>query len=385
MSEKEQTNGLTKGSNLPAAIPPTHLVLRRTEGALGLLRDVVQESSAEYWYERGKVASAAADWAQAVYAFGRCVKLDGSHQRGGMQLAMALFHMEKLFESAKALEQSCNGLDDPYELEEEQWGDLEAAFAYDIVHGNSQSEMSLPLALVYSFTEKWAEARQVLDSIRFVSSEFSALWNKLSGAVYFARYCDYEAALSNFDRAILLEPDYPMTYWFRGNVKRELEDYSGARDDYSRVIEFEPNDADAHYARGCVRKNLGDYAGALDDFHSAIVFGRYKFEAYKERAFLRYELGDYSGAALDFEWLTARKADGGYWYFRRGMCYENIGDFLGARRDYDLAIKLSPKLSEDFYQRASLREQMRDFEGAEEDRKLGDFCREQPWIKNPLH
>ena len=42
------------GHFLPVLIPTAAVLLRRTQTAMGLLHDVVQESLAEYWYERSK-------------------------------------------------------------------------------------------------------------------------------------------------------------------------------------------------------------------------------------------------------------------------------------------------------------------------------------------
>lgn len=81
MSEKEQTNGSKKESNLPAVLSPTHLVLRRTEGVLGLLHDVVQESSAKYWYERGIKAKNAEIWEEGVICFSRCIDISNFNQK----------------------------------------------------------------------------------------------------------------------------------------------------------------------------------------------------------------------------------------------------------------------------------------------------------------
>jgi outer membrane protein assembly factor BamD (BamD/ComL family) len=63
-------------AHLPALLPPTATLLHRTQGALGLLRDVVQESSAEYWYERGKAAMAREEWDEATVLFHTCTKYD---------------------------------------------------------------------------------------------------------------------------------------------------------------------------------------------------------------------------------------------------------------------------------------------------------------------
>lgn len=75
----EQDENQSSTPNLPALIPSSSLILNRTQTAIGLLRDVVQESSAEYWYKLGEKASEQEDWDKAIYNYDKCVRLrDGT-------------------------------------------------------------------------------------------------------------------------------------------------------------------------------------------------------------------------------------------------------------------------------------------------------------------
>lgn len=64
-------------SQLPALLPQAALVLRRTQTTLGLVRDVVQESSAMYWYLLGEEASIKEEWDQAIHYYYKCRKTAG--------------------------------------------------------------------------------------------------------------------------------------------------------------------------------------------------------------------------------------------------------------------------------------------------------------------
>ena len=92
--------------HLPARLPQTTALLRRAQGTLAVLRDVVQESSAEYWYERGKAASAAEDWAEAGYSFRQCVLRNSQHWKATLQLAGSLGHYQQGDAAAEALLQA---------------------------------------------------------------------------------------------------------------------------------------------------------------------------------------------------------------------------------------------------------------------------------------
>ncbi|WP_223649678.1 tetratricopeptide repeat protein [Hymenobacter psoromatis] len=81
MSEEFQTllsedEGLH--SSTPAIVPSVNLILQRTQTTVGLLREVVQESSAEYWYERGRAKYELKDDLGALDDYDKAIDIDNS-------------------------------------------------------------------------------------------------------------------------------------------------------------------------------------------------------------------------------------------------------------------------------------------------------------------
>jgi tetratricopeptide (TPR) repeat protein len=58
-------------------------------------------------------------------------------------------------------------------------------------------------------------------------------------------------------------------YYNRGLAKSKLEDYRGAITDYSKAIELNPNYANAYYNRGKSKGILEDDRGAIADYSKA--------------------------------------------------------------------------------------------------------------------
>jgi tetratricopeptide (TPR) repeat protein len=54
-----------------------------------------------------------------------------------------------------------------------------------------------------------------------------------------------DGAMSDFNKAIRLDPKNENAHFFRGAAKSELKDYRGAIADHSKVIEINPKYADA--------------------------------------------------------------------------------------------------------------------------------------------
>ena len=55
--------------------------------------------------------------------------------------------------------------------------------------------------------------------------------------------------------------------------KHSLKDYQGAISDYTKAIKIDPNDADYYYNRGNSNRELGDLKGACTDWRKAAELG----------------------------------------------------------------------------------------------------------------
>jgi tetratricopeptide (TPR) repeat protein len=62
-------------------------------------------------------------------------------------------------------------------------------------------------------------------------------------------------------------------YYHRGNAFMKEARYDEAISDFTRAIEINPKHADAHYARGVVHYYKKDYQKSLDDFNKARELG----------------------------------------------------------------------------------------------------------------
>ena len=116
---------------------------------------------------------------------------------------------------------------------------------------------------------------------------------------------DYTGAITDYNQAINLKPDFAEAHNSRGNCKYYLKDYQGAIADYNQAINLNPNNADAYYNnRGNSKRQLGDYQGAIIDYDQAINLNPNNADAYYNRG-LSHKFVGYSPNGNDF--LQARK------------------------------------------------------------------------------
>jgi tetratricopeptide (TPR) repeat protein len=120
-----------------------------------------------------------------------------------------------------------------------------------------------------------------------------------------------DQAISNYTRAIDLNPTVATIYRGRGVVYRRKGQYDRAISDYNRAIELNPEFAMAYASRGFAYSYKGQYDLAISDYTRAIK-------------------------------LNPRYA---WAYHKRGIGYTNKGEYDKAIADYSRALEINPKLA----------------------------------------
>ena len=80
---------------------------------------------------------------------------------------------------------------------------------------------------------------------------------------------DYQGAITEYTKAIHLDPEYTKAYNNRGIAKYALKDYQGAVADYTQAIHLDPEYAAGYSNRGSALSRLGEKSKALADFKKA--------------------------------------------------------------------------------------------------------------------
>ena len=162
-----------------------------------------------------------------------------------------------------------------------------------------------------------------------------------------------------------------------GNIKANKKDYKGAISDYSKAIKIDPNRSGLYLQRGIFRRKLGDHRGAVIDFTFGIEINESKplskdtsksikilntllgveyAKFYIQRGISLSELGDNRGAVVDFTKAIKLDSKAYLAFFERAFALSKLGDNRSAITDLDKVIKLKPDLAAAFFLRALLNE-----------------------------
>lgn len=132
------------------------------------------------------------------------------------------------------------------------------------------------------------------------SDAFYALFYFNSGSTKLAKG-DAEGAITDYGKAVELDPKNTDVYNNLGSAKTTLQDYVGAITSYNKAIELNPKDPVTYYNRGTAKCVLKDYAGGIADFDKAVELNPKYETAYLNRGTAKSLLEDYVGGIADFD------------------------------------------------------------------------------------
>ncbi len=110
---------------------------------------------------------------------------------------------------------------------------------------------------------------------------------------------DYQQAIDDATVALCLNPDDADTLMARAYAYTILGPFQAAIEDFSAAIRLDPRNAQIHWARGSVHLIVGEYTKALDDLRAAMHLGA--TVAAVNETLVRFKLGDHRAAIQAIE------------------------------------------------------------------------------------
>jgi tetratricopeptide (TPR) repeat protein len=140
-------------------------------------------------------------------------------------------------------------------------------------------------------------------------------------------------------------------YLGRAVARYYLGDFDAAITDYDRALRIKPTLAEAYSGRGAARTAKGDPDGALLDFQRALAIDDKLVEVYNNRGYILLDKKDFPGAIEDFNRAIELKPTVALAHQGRGLGFMKQGHFDLAVRDFTRAIELNPAIPEAYANR----------------------------------
>lgn len=173
------------------------------------------------------------------------------------------------------------------------------------------------------------------------------------GVAYFKQN-HIDEALQSYNQAIALKPDSSAAYLNRGVALLNSSRYAEALEDFNRALQINPWDAEALSNRGLTYPRLGNPQDGLADLEKAIELSPKMALAYMNRGIINATLGHGSSALDDLNKAAQLNPNSAGIFYNRGNVYVAMRHYQDALQDYDKAIELDPKLADAYVNRGGL-------------------------------
>jgi len=156
---------------------------------------------------------------------------------------------------------------------------------------------SIPSGPAYAMDERSEESSETSDALQ--QQQDSPVDYKSRGRSYLEKGQN-DDAISDFDKAIALNPKDAETYFFRGNAYYNKRQFDKAMSDYSKAIEINPRYTNAYYSRGLYYQTIEEYRKAISDFDEVIKIDPENAYAYYYRGCAHFAKEKYRKALSDY-------------------------------------------------------------------------------------
>jgi tetratricopeptide (TPR) repeat protein len=136
---------------------------------------------------------------------------------------------------------------------------------------------------------------------------------------------EYDKALSDYTKAIEINPRYVEAYYNRANVHGKREEFNQALSDYTKAIEINPKYAEAYYNRGNVYMKREEFDQAISDYTKAIEINPQYVEAYMNRGTVYLFKEEHERSLSDLKKAIEIYPRYAAAYLNLAMAYEKIG------------------------------------------------------------
>ncbi|MGW2785030.1 tetratricopeptide repeat protein [Streptomyces populi] len=159
-------------------------------------------------------------------------------------------------------------------------------------------------------------------------------------------------------------PGRALAHGVRARELRIAGEYTRALTEYARALEIDPDEARVHYGRGLTHQLLGDYPAALAAFDRADELRPATGWIIAERAETHRMAGRAEEAAADFDRAVALDPTNADALASRAVCRHALGRFEEAGADFDRALSIDGNHLWALVRRARLRRDTDEWEKA---------------------
>ncbi|KAB8314540.1 serine/threonine-protein kinase [Tolypothrix campylonemoides VB511288] len=177
-----------------------------------------------------------------------------------------------------------------------------------------------------------------------IRPEYAQAWNGQGKTLYELK--EYKEALAAYDQAIQLEPDYLLAWSGRGFTLNKLQRYQEAIASFDKALQLQNNYPEVWNAKGEALAKLNEYDQALKSYDKAIELNKEYYGAWYNKALLLQNIKRYDESISAYDKVLELKQDYERAWYNKGNVFVNLQRYQDAIAAYDKAVQYKPN----FYQ-----------------------------------
>jgi tetratricopeptide (TPR) repeat protein len=192
-------------------------------------------------------------------------------------------------------------------------------------------------------------------------------------ADYFKRLNLYEDALSDYSKAIQIQPKLAVCYFSRGKLYQATQMNMLAMSDYNHAIQLNPKYAAVYVNRAQIFAEMHEYIRTLKDFKTAYSIDTTSIKSMEISALLNnlatmyMEQGKMKQALIALNFSVHADDRWHEPFLNRGIVYKALKNYQQALSDLNTSNKLKPNNAETYYNRGLIYKEMEEYEKARDD------------------
>lgn len=159
----------------------------------------------------------------------------------------------------------------------------------------------------------------------------------------------YSEALTAYNKAIEMRPDYWEAWKDKGKALYELKKYREALAAYDQAIQLQPNFLEAWVGRGYTLNQLQQYQEAISSFETALKIQPNISDAWKGKGDALLNSQRYEEAVATYEKAVQLQPNFYEAWYNRGWAYQNLKQYQQALESYQKAVELKSDNSQAWY------------------------------------